>query len=837
MKRMLFNATQPEELRVALVDGQRLYDLDIETSTREQKKSNIYKGKITRIESSLEAAFVDYGSERHGFLPFKEISRSYFNPAQANIPGRGIKDLLREGQEIMVQVEKEERGTKGAALTTFISLAGRYLVLMPNNPRAGGVSRRIEGEERSELKDVMNALQVPEGMGMIVRTAGLGKSAEELQWDLDYLTRLWQAIEEAAAQSRSAPYLIHQESNVVIRAIRDYLRKDISEILIDDPKVYNEAVEFMQHVMPHNLHRVKLYQDSIPLFTRFQIESQIESAFRRDVRLPSGGSMVIDRTEALVSIDINSARATRGGDIEETALNTNLEAADEVACQLRLRDLGGLIVIDFIDMTPARNQRLVEDRLKEALKADRARVQVGRISRFGLLEMSRQRIRSSLGETSQIVCPRCNGQGTIRGVESSALSLLRIIEEEAMKESTGRVEVQLPVNVATFLLNEKRDAVSAIEKRHEISIVLVPNTDLMTPNYELKRIRAEDMPSEEAAKPSYELATPIEEATEMMAPVQKAVAEEPAVRGIVPPAPMPVRPEYTAASPVKSGLLKQLWFSLLGKPAETAAPEKVTAATPVARAPVERQRERPPQARHEQTARRGGQQGRKKTGERGSKEGRRPDKPRQARPQEEPIIAESKAPEAAEVVIADVPTSASEVAAQPSEKSQSGRRGRRGGRRRRPSEGSTQSGRTAGADLFTAPLETLSSQEQRSPETTVSSEGQGIPSAETPTYRPQQVESGSDVQGRTSVAGGRMPGVTEVVSSPTAPVRVAPPHTFEPTPAPAEQRITERPAPPVTPPAARPAGLLQQVETYQPRETVRPEEPRLTGTGSEVKPE
>jgi ribonuclease E len=833
---MLFNATQPEELRVALVDGQRLYDLDIETSTREQKKSNIYKGKITRIESSLEAAFVDYGSERHGFLPFKEISRSYFNPAQANIPGRGIKELLREGQEIMVQVEKEERGTKGAALTTFISLAGRYLVLMPNNPRAGGVSRRIEGEERSELRDVMNALQVPEGMGMIVRTAGLGKSAEELQWDLDYLVRLWQAIEEASAQPRPAPYLIHQESNVVIRAIRDYLRKDISEILIDDPKVYNEAVEFMQHVMPHNLHRVKLYQDSIPLFTRFQIESQIESAFRRDVRLPSGGSIVIDRTEALVSIDINSARATRGGDIEETALNTNLEAADEVACQLRLRDLGGLIVIDFIDMTPARNQRLVEDRLKEALKADRARVQVGRISRFGLLEMSRQRIRSSLGETSQIVCPRCNGQGTIRGVESSALSLLRIIEEEAMKESTGRVEVQLPVNVATFLLNEKRDAVSAIEKRHEISIVLVPNTDLITPNYELKRIRAEDMPSEEAAKPSYELATPIEEATEMMAPVQKAAVEEPAVRGIVPPAPMPVRPDYTAAPPAKPGFLKQFLFGLLGKPAETAAPEKVPAAAPVVRAPIERQRERPPQARPEQAARRGGQQGRKKNGERGSKEGRKPDKPRQARPQEERIIAESKAPEAAEVIAA-VPTAAPEIAAQPSERPQSGRRGRRGGRRRRPSESSTQARRTAGTDPSTAPVETSSSQEQRSPETTVSSEGQGIPRAEAPAYRPQQVESSSDVQGRTSVAGGRMPGATETASTPTAPVRAVPPQTFEPTPPPAEQRITERPAPPVIPAPARPAET-QQVETYMPREPVRPEQPRLTGTDSaEVKPE
>ena len=803
MKRMLFNATQPEELRVALVDGQRLYDLDIETSTREQKKSNIYKGKITRIESSLEAAFVDYGSERHGFLPFKEISRSYFNPAQANIPGRGIKELLREGQEIMVQVEKEERGTKGAALTTFVSLAGRYLVLMPNNPRAGGVSRRIEGEERSELRDVMNDLQVPDGMGMIVRTAGLGKSAEELQWDLDYLVRLWQAIEEAAAQPRSAPYLIHQESNVVIRAIRDYLRKDINEILIDDPAVYNDAVEFMRNVMPHNLNRVKLYQDSIPLFTRFQIESQIESAFRRDVRLPSGGSIVIDRTEALISIDINSARATRGGDIEETALNTNLEAAEEVARQLRLRDLGGLIVIDFIDMTPARNQRLVEDRIKESLKADRARVQVGRISRFGLLEMSRQRIRSSLGETSQIVCPRCNGQGAIRGVESSALALLRIIEEEGMKESTGRVEVQLPVNVATFLLNEKRDAVSAIEKRHEISVVLVPNTDLMTPNYELKRIRAEDMPSEEDTKPSYELATPIEEVTEMMAPVQKMTAEEPAVKGIVPPAPMPVRPEHTAApAPRKPGLIKQILFGLLGKPAETAAPEKTPAAVPAARASLAKQRERSPQTRPEPAARRGSQQGRKKSGERGGREGRRPDRPpREPRPPavsgqalQEPRgmanveVRETPAPAIAPPVVPET--------AQPNEKPRgSGRRGRRGGRRRRPSDGSGQPGTTAGADQTGAPQEASPSQEQRGPESPVSSEGQGASSTEHSSHRPQ-IE----------------------------------PQKFEPTPpAPAEHRIAEQPVTPVR--------ELQQIETYRPTEPVRSEEPRQSVAGPESKSE
>ena len=448
MRRMLFNATQPEELRVALVDGQKLYDLDIETSNREQKKSNIYKGTITRIEPSLEAAFVDYGSERHGFLPLKEISRSYFVEG-ANLSGRvNIKEVLKEGQEVVVQVDKEERGNKGAALTTFISLAGRYLVLMPNNPRAGGVSRRITGEDRHEIREALNALELPDGMGMIVRTAGVGKSHEELQWDLDYLLQLWTAIEEASTQ-RNAPFLVYQESNIVIRAIRDYFRQDISEILIDSESVYNQAKEFMQLVMPNNLNKVKHYQDPIPLFTRYQIETQIETAFQREVRLPSGGAIVIDHTEALISIDINSARATKGSDIEETARNTNLEAADEIARQLRLRDLGGLIVIDYIDMSSSRNQREVENSIKEALKMDRARVQIGRISRFGLLEMSRQRLRPSLGESSQILCPRCNGTGHIRNIESLALSVLRIIEEEAMKENTSKIVAQLPVEVAT----------------------------------------------------------------------------------------------------------------------------------------------------------------------------------------------------------------------------------------------------------------------------------------------------------------------------------------------------------------------------------------------------
>src|SRR5512143_3092547 len=434
---MLFNATQQEELRVAIVEGQKLVDLDIESAAREQRKSNIYKAIITRIEPSLEAAFVDYGEERHGFLPFKEVARSYFRP-DIDVGRARIQDALTDGQELIVQVEKDERGNKGAALTTFISLAGRYLVLMPNNPRAGGVSRRIEGEDRSELRDAMSMLEIPEDMGLIVRTAGVGKSAEELQWDLDYLLQVWRAIDEAAKQ-RPAPFLIYQESNVVIRAIRDYLRSDINELLIDDPAVYQQARDFMQLVMPQQLHKVKHYQDRVPLFTRYQIESQIETAFQREVSLPSGGSVVIDHAEAMVAVDINSARATKGGDIEETALNTNLEAADEIARQLRLRDLGGLVVIDFIDMTPAKNQREVENRLKDALKMDRARVQIGRISRFGLLEMSRRRLRPSLGEATQVVCPRCKGHGTIRSVESLALSILRIIEEDAMKEKTGQI--------------------------------------------------------------------------------------------------------------------------------------------------------------------------------------------------------------------------------------------------------------------------------------------------------------------------------------------------------------------------------------------------------------
>ena len=569
MKRMLINATQKEELRVALVDGQRLYDLDIETPGREQKKSNIYKGKITRIEPSLEAAFVDYGAERHGFLPLKEVAPSCFAKQPSGEGRTNIKDVLKEGQELLVQVDKEERGNKGAALTTYISLAGRYLVLMPNNPRAGGVSRRIEGDDRSELKEAMSALEVPEGMGMIVRTAGVGKSVEELQWDLDYLLRLWEAI-DLARNEKPAPCLIYQESNIIIRAIRDYFRQDIGEILIDDKEIYDYAVDFMQHVMPHNLKKLKHYDDLVPLFSRYQIESQIETAFQHDVRLPSGGSIVIDRTEALVSIDINSSRATQGGDIEETALNTNLEAAEEIARQLRLRDLGGLIVIDFIDMTPSRNQREVENRLRDSLKMDRARVQVGRISRFGLLEMSRQRLRPSLEESIQITCPRCLGEGSIRNVESLALAVLRLIEEEAMKEKSARIEAQLPVQVATFLLNEKRSAVIEIENRHGTHVVLIPNPALETPHYEVNRIRMGEIHEIDPGKTSsYQRVKPLEDKEPQKAKAgnTKTRVEEPAVKGVHPTTPVPVAPSQASNSRQREaevGFIKRLWSTLFG---------------------------------------------------------------------------------------------------------------------------------------------------------------------------------------------------------------------------------------------------------------------------------
>ncbi len=565
MKRMLINATQREELRVAIVDGQNLYDLDIEIPSKEQKKSNIYKARITRVEQSLEACFVEYGGDRHGFLPMKEISEEYF-AAGVNPNKAGIRELLKEGQELVVQVEKEERGNKGAALTTFISLAGRYMVLMPNSPKAGGVSRRIEGEDRANIKEALDHLAVPEGMGLIVRTAGLGRDAEELQWDLDYLLQLWKAISEAA-QSRHAPFLIYQESKLIIRALRDYLRNDIGEILIDHEELYNDAREFVQQVMPNNLRKLKLYQDTTPLFSRFQIETQIENAFDRTVRLPSGGSIVIDQTEALTAIDINSSKATKGHDIEETAFNTNCEAAVEIARQARIRDAGGLIVIDFIDMDSPRHQRDVEEKLKEALKADRARVQIGRISRFGLLEMSRQRLRPSLGEATQIVCPRCEGHGRIRGVESLSLSALRLVEEHAMKDSTGQVLVQAPASVANFLLNEKRHQLTEIEARHNVNVIVVADDKLETPHLEIQRLRGPEIGEE--VRPSYQRVTPIAPTPlpQMLRPSEEP--EQPAVSGIVRSSPAPERPEPAApvASPTThtvpaGGLLARFvgWF-------------------------------------------------------------------------------------------------------------------------------------------------------------------------------------------------------------------------------------------------------------------------------------
>ncbi len=601
--RMLINATQPEEVRVAIVDGQHLHDLDIEVPSKAQKKANIYKGKITRVEPSLEAAFVDFGSERHGFLPFKEIARQYYaNPENGNGEGRqNIKDLVKEGQEFIVQVEKEERGNKGAALTTFISLAGRYLVLMPNNPRAGGISRRVEGDERADLRDALSTLNIPEGMGLIVRTAGVGRNAEELQWDLDYLLKAWQAIETAS--ERPAPFLIYQESNLIVRAIRDYFSADITEVLIDDADVFNEARDFVQQVMPANLRKLKLYEDDVPLFSRYQIESRIASAFQHSVRLPSGGSIVIDHTEALVSIDINSARATKGSDIEETALNTNLEAADEVARQLRLRDLGGLIVIDFIDMTPSKHQREVENRLRDAIKIDRARVQVGKISRFGLLEMSRQRLRPSLGESHLIVCPRCTGQGVVRSTESLALSILRLVEEEAMKEKTGKVVIRLPIEVGTFLLNEKRDAIFAIENRHGVGVVMVPDPNIESPHYDIERIRQDDSEHNVHKKSSYELVE-VPDATPDFAKEARAQAEpEPAVKRIAPPPPVPTEAPPT---PPEEGLIKRLWGTLFGRATE---------------APTTEDSERPAQSSRGgsgQRGRRQGNSGRKRGGRRGS---------------------------------------------------------------------------------------------------------------------------------------------------------------------------------------------------------------------------
>jgi ribonuclease E len=624
MKRMLINATQAEELRVALVDGQKLYDFDIEIPSKEQKKSNIYKGIITRVEPSLEAAFINYGAEKHGFLPFKEISPLYRQAQEGAEEGRrpAIKDLIKEGQEIIVQIEKEERGNKGAALTTYISLAGTYLVLMPNNPKAGGISRRIEGETRSDLREVMASLEIPDSMGLIVRTAGCGKNAEELQWDLNYLLQLWEVIERSSSEQK-APFLVFQESNVIIRALRDHLRGNIDEILIDNEDSFRQVQDFLKEVMPHFLPKAKLYQDAVPLFSRYQIESQIEVAYCREVSLPSGGSLVIDHTEALTSVDINSARATKGSDIEETALNTNLEACDEIARQLRLRDLGGLFVIDFIDMLSNKNQRSVENHLRDALKIDRARIQTSRISRFGLLEMSRQRMRPSLGDSTQLPCPRCKGQGTIRNVESVALSVLRILEEEAMKKGTEKVIAHLPIECATFLLNEKRHAIEQIEARLKVGIIILPSKHLETPAYDIERIKEKESVED---RPSY-LQIKAEDITiPDFAQQIKPRAEKAAIKEFMHDSPAPVQVKNEAA-----GLIKRFWDKLVGLGAE---PEIIVTPTPAVEKVRSADENQPNRGRNN---RRGRNQGQKSTEPRPNRTPQEQDtKPEQSKENKEP---------------------------------------------------------------------------------------------------------------------------------------------------------------------------------------------------------
>ena len=647
MKRMLFNATQAEELRVAIVEGQKLVDLDIESANKEQRKGNIYKAIVTRVEPSLEACFVNYGTDRHGFLPFKEISRSAIPGAEKGDFSRGrMQDTLKEGLELVVQVEKDERGNKGAALTNQVSLAGRYLVLMPNNPRGGGVSRRIEGEERNELRDALAQLEVPAGMSLIGRTAGIGRSVEELQWDLNYLLQLWTAI-DGAAKGQSGAFLIYQESSLVIRAIRDYFTPDVGELLIDEPAIYEQARQFMAHVMPPNVHKVKLYTDPVPLFSRFQIEHQIESAFSRQVSLPSGGAIVIDHTEALVAVDVNSAQATKGSDIEQTALNTNLEAAEEVARQLRLRDLGGLIVIDFIDMENQKNQREVEDRLREALHHDRARVQTGKISRFGLLELSRQRLQPSLGETSYITCPRCAGTGHVRSTESFALHLLRMLQEEAMKDNTGAVHLQIPVDVATFLLNEKRHDILAIEARHRVEIVLIPNMHFEVPRYNLARFRHDQLNQTEPLAPSYRMVEkPVEvEMQPRNGGMDKPERPQPVVQGITPSQPAPAHVAPAAPEPVpvsKPGLFGRLfgWLRGSSEPVEEVKPVVVKKAEPRREREPRRNREgkndRSERDNREQREQRGERRPRGERQERGEQTERapRPERPERSEARE-----------------------------------------------------------------------------------------------------------------------------------------------------------------------------------------------------------
>lgn len=706
MKRMLINATQPEELRVALVDGQKLYDFDIEVPSREQKKANIYKGIISRVEPSLEAAFVNFGSDRHGFLPFKEILPAYVGLADdQEVSRRDIKDKLREGQELLIQVEKEERGNKGAALTTYISLAGSYLVLMPNNPKAGGISRRIEGDTRTDMREVMSALQVPEGMGLIVRTAGGGKSAEELQWDLNYLLQLWDAIERSANE-KPAPLLVFQESNVIIRALRDHLRADIDEILIDQESTFKLVKSFLQQVMPQFINKARLYQDNVPLFNRYQIESQIELAYAREVPLPSGGAIVIDHAEALTAVDINSARATKGGDIEETALNTNLEAADEIARQLRLRDLGGLFVIDFIDMMAARNQRAVENRLRDALKLDRARIQIGRISRFGLLEMSRQRLRPSLGESSLLTCPRCHGQGTIRSVESLALSVLRMIEEEAIKKQTGKVIAYLPVDSATYLLNEKRESVNEIERRNGISVIIIPSKHLETPAYEIQRIRANSEEAEDTTS-SYQIVRPESVLNDRYNRDGQVATMEPAIKEFLPEQPAPQSESRDHQNKSGGSIIKRFLTMITGPRDDqdtdaTPATDESQTETRESRSGAPRRQDR------ERRRERGERNDRGERGERNERRGRRNEERPQRQQAPKPAIDVENTPKEPELI----ETSQTATDVQTAESPDGERRGRRGSRRRRGRRGGEGRNRAQTADGATESFEETSEQNQ-----------------------------------------------------------------------------------------------------------------------------
>ncbi len=836
MKRMLFNATQSEELRVAIVDGQKLVDLDIEHAGKEQRKSNIYKGVITRVEPSLEAAFVDYGTERHGFLPFKEISRSYFSDKSEGSKAR-IQDVIKEGQELIVQVDKDERGNKGAALTTYISLAGRYLVLMPNNPRGGGVSRRIEGEDRNELRDVMAELEVPKGMSIIARTAGIGRNAEELQWDLNYLTQLWTAVEEAS-HIQAGAFLIYQEGSLVIRAIRDYFSADIGEILIDTADVHEQAVQFMNHVMPGNVARVKLYQDEVPLFSRFQIEHQIESAFSREVRLPSGGAIVIDHTEALVSVDVNSGRSIKGSDIEQTAYNTNLEAAEEVARQLRLRDLGGLVVIDFIDMENQRNQREVENTLRDALHADRARVQTGKISRFGLLELSRQRLRPSLGETNHAACPRCSGTGHIRGIESTALHILRITQEEAMKDNSAIIQVQLPVEAATFLLNEKRADIHKIEQRMGVEVILIPNVHMETPNYSITRIKSDDV-NEETSQASYKMVELPAETAYVRSLNEDAApkAPEALVKGITPATSAPIVEERPAvpALAVKTSFLGRIkkWLGGSGEvKTEEKADDKTARETREAARGNDRNRNSRDRDRNRSRDRNANSRDRNNTAEKPQQ----PQRPQQAnqQPRPERVPRPERAPrsetpgmektEAATVITTPTEGAPQDLAARP-ERTGRSRRGGRNRNRNRDRDASRDPSRepNTAAPTF-APNEAAKNDagQNEAVANTAAPAAAPVsvaePAAEKPkaANKPQKAAAAKTTKPAAKAAKPiAIDANIEVVSTkPTVAAETAPAQAEKPAKAKAVSKATKKPAAKKpAKPAAAPVGELQMVET------------------------